>query len=161
MDIQFEREVSQNLVLASWALWGATSRYDEEVNSERGVPFPQMFLVLPLVFHKKSASIIQAKQMTEGSFYRALTDNRTLIVGLQQRVQNYSDITMKALNLSFASKLLLLDKDSLEIAPGRKSLPAGTQENDVKIIIKASKRIGYWLAITDFSVVCKLLRIRF
>lgn len=161
MDIHFEREVSQNLVLASWALWGAALRYDQELKSERGIPFAHMFIVLPLAFHQQSASIIKNKTMKEGSFYRALADNRTLMVGLQQRVQNYSDITMKALNLSFASKLLLLDKDSLEISPGRKTLPEGNPEQDVKTIINASKRIGYWLSVTDFSVLCNILRVRF
>lgn len=161
MDIQFEREVSQNLVLASWALWGATLQYDKELKSERGVPFTHIFVVLPLVFHQQSANIIQGKTMTEGSFYRSIAENRTLMVGLQQRLQSYSNITLKALNLSFASKLLLMDEDTFEISPGRKTLPDGTPQQEVNTIIKASKRIGYWLAVTEFSVLCNILRIRF
>ncbi|MCG8587216.1 MAG: DUF6521 family protein [Pirellulales bacterium] len=160
MDIRFERDVSQNVALASWALWSATLQYDKTLKSERGIPFSQMFIVLPLSLHEPSAAIIKSKTMTEGSFYRALTDDRTLSVGLQQRLQNYSETTLKALNVSFSSKLLLLDRDALEVVPGRKTFP-GRATDEIKVISNAAKRVGYWLAVTEFPVLCNLLRIRY
>lgn len=160
MNIDFERNVSQNSVLASWALWSAAVRYDKEVKSEHGIPFNQIFVVLPFALHERSASVIKSKTMTEGSFYRALTDDRSLIVGLQQRLQHHSSTTLRALSVSFASKLLLLDRQALEVAPGRKTLP-DTPDQAVKDILSAAKRIGYWLAVTDFAVMCNLLKIRY
>ncbi|HBN76684.1 MAG TPA: hypothetical protein DD473_12870 [Planctomycetaceae bacterium] len=163
MDIDFEREVSQNAVLGSAALWAATNQYCEDIDTDRGVPIAHLFLVIPLVFHRQSAETIYKLQMTAGSFYRAMTDEKTITVGLQRRLQNHSRNTFEALNLAFASKLLILDQEELEVIPGRKSLPFTYPKHatDAKNIVAAGKRVGNWLAVTEFPVLCKLLRIRF
>jgi hypothetical protein len=160
MDIRFERDISQNIGLASWAIWEAVVRFDQEVKAARGLPFPHVFVVLPLVLHRRSAEMIKAKTMTEGSFYRTLTEERGLSAGLQERVQGFANTTLNATNIACAAKLLLLDPDSLFLFPGRKSIPV-TASPEAKQVLQAARRIGYWLAITDFPILCNLLRIRF
>jgi hypothetical protein len=159
VDIAFERDLSRNPALAASALWAAAFRFSEEAGSERGIEFEQMFIVLPIAFHRRSAESVQGKTMTEGSFYRAIAADRTLVVGLQERVQDCFRITLEAMNLAFASRLLVLDPQRLQIYPGRKSFPCGIPK-DVKPIMGSAKRVGYWLAVTDFPVLCNLLRIR-
>lgn len=165
MDIDFEREVSQNVAFCSWALWECCHRFDDQVDSARGIPLPQMFLVLPLTLSKRVADTIQTKNMTEGSFFRALTEDRSIMAGLQRRLHGQAVRTRRALNLSFASGLIRLDRDVLEVYPGRKSLPGqpamSSLAEDFKRILFASRRLGYWMATTEFSVICNLLKVRY
>jgi hypothetical protein len=165
MEIDFEREISQNALISSWGLWACAVRFHEEVKGSRGIPFPQMFIVLPLLLHQKSAGVIKGKTMVAGSFYRALGEDRTLVVGLQERLQGHAWNTLRALNLSFASELLRLDRDTLQIYPGLRKLPNGavvsSLPEDVQQVINAGRRVGYWLAETEFDVICSLLKIRY
>jgi hypothetical protein len=166
MDLQFERRVAQNTAIAAWAIWTCAVSFDKEAGPERKLFFPYCFLVLPLSFHQSTARAVSKLQMTEGSFYRALTQNRTIVVGLQSRIRSLSGDTYRALNLSFASGLLRLDKDEpLSVCPGRKTLPsqfpASLMPQDVAEIIATARRLGYWFATNEFSAICDLLRVRF
>ena len=166
MDLRFERHVAQNTAIEAWALWACAVRFDRTVDSERGLQLPFCFLILPLVFHGATAKAISGLTMTEGSFYRALTQNRTIMLGLQSRVRGLADDTFRALNLAFAAGILRLDKtETLSVFPDRKTLPSAlgsTQPSeDVTEIMGAARRLGYWFATNELSVVCNLLRVRF
>jgi hypothetical protein len=166
VDLRFERRVAQNTAIETWALWSCAVRFDQAVGPERGLELPFCFLVLPMVLHASTAKAISGLQMTEGSFYRALTQNRTIMLGLQSRVRSLADDTLHALNLAFPARLLRLDKaEQISVFPGRKTLPppltAAQMSEDVTQIIGASRRLGYWFATNELSVVCSLLKVRF
>ena len=67
-----------------------------------GVPLPLVFLVLPLTFHKRSATVLASKAQP-GALYKALGDDRELTIGLQERMQAMSDRTFQALSIGFQS----------------------------------------------------------
>lgn len=166
LDTLFERRVSQNTALGAFAVWQSAVSFTDETKSDRGLPLTHSFLVLPLVFHRASAEVISTKQMTEGSFFRAITEARTISVGLQARVSAMYSQTCSAVNLGLASALLRMDKEGdYQLYPSRKSLPGeqprSTLGEDVSTILKASRRLGYWFAVTDFATLCNLLRVRF
>lgn len=160
MDIRFERDISQNISLAAWALWATAMRFDKEVHAARGVPIVSMFVVLPLVFHRESAIAIKSKMMTEGSLFRTLTEERGLNAGLQERLQSLSVTTISAINIACAAGILFCDREALTLSPARKTLPV-TLNDESKLVLNAAKRVGYWLAVTDISILCNLLKIRF
>jgi hypothetical protein len=88
------------------------------------------------------------------------------MLGLQSRVRGLADDTFRALNLAFAAGILRLDKtETLSVFPDRKTLPSAlgsTQPSeDVTEIMGAARRLGYWFATNELSVVCNLLRVRF
>jgi hypothetical protein len=151
MDILFEQRVIQNTALASETIWQAVHEAHEAKKRISGVPFPLVFLVLPLTFHRRTAKVLASKAQP-GAIYKALADDRELTVGLQERMQAMSDRTYQALSAGFQTDLLKFDSDTLyEVFPGRKSSPIDHVTDDVKTIFAAAKRVGR--AFSEMSVV--------
>lgn len=160
-DILFEQKIVQNNALAAEALWQATQEAYEVTKRTEGVHFPLMFLVLPLTFHKRTASVLASKTQP-GVLYKALGEDREIVVGLQERMQAMSQRTFEALSISFQTGLLLLDRDNqFQIFPGRKTAPVTHVTQDVKIILKAAKRLGSAFSEMSFVQLSTHLNIKF
>jgi hypothetical protein len=115
------------------------------------VSFPLLFLVLPLAFHERSANSLASKTQP-GALYKALSEDREIVIGLQARMQALSDRTLHAISLAFQTELLLLDRAAQwQVYPGRKTPPITHATEDVKTIMAAAKRAGQ--AFAEMSVV--------
>lgn len=53
LDVLFEQELVQNIGLGAEAIFEAVAAYYKREKQMKGLPFPMVFLVLPLIFHKK------------------------------------------------------------------------------------------------------------
>lgn len=146
MDILFEQHVIQNTGLAAETIWQAVESAYEAKHRTEGVPFALAFLVLPLTFHELSAKALASKTQP-GALYKALADEREIIVGLQSRMQAMSDRTLEGLSIGFHTGLLLLDRDKQrQLVPGRRSPPVKHATEEVKTILNAAKRVGHAFA---------------
>lgn len=142
-DILFEQRVVQNTGLAAEVLWHAANEAYLANNRAEGVAFPLIFLVLPLCFHQRTAVTLSHKTQS-GAIYKALAEDREIIVGLQHRMQGLAERTLQALSIAFHSGLLVLDADSSkQIYPSRKSPPIRHVTDEVKTILSAAKRVGH------------------
>jgi len=161
IDILFEQKVIQNTGLAAEAIWQAVHECYEMKGRTEGVPFPLVFLVLPLAFHKRTANALASKSQP-GAIYKALADDREIPVGLQLRMQALSERTFHALSIGFSTGLLLLDQDhQRQIIPGKKTPPVTHVTEDVKIILKAAKRVGQTFAELTIVQLANHLEIKF
>jgi hypothetical protein len=151
IDVLFEQRVIQNTGLAAETLWQAVyEAYDTQGRTE-GVSFPLAFLVLPLAFHQRTAASLVSKTQP-GALYKALADDREILVGLQTRMQALSERTFQGLSIAFQTGLLRLDQDHRrQLLPGRKTPPVTHVTDEVKTILGAAKRVGQALA--EMSVV--------
>ena len=110
IDILFEQRVIQNTGLAAETIWQAVREaYDRKGRAE-GVAFPLAFLILPLAFHQRTATILASKTQP-GAFYKALGEDREITVGLQSRMEGMFERTLHALSIGFHSGLVQLDQD--------------------------------------------------
>lgn len=161
IDILFEQNIIQNTGLAAEAIWQAVNEAYETNGRTEGVPFPLVFLVLPLTFHKRTA-IALASKTQPGAIYKALADDREIPVGLQARMQAMSDRTLHALSIGFSTGLLKLDQDhQRQIIPGKKTPPVAHVTEDVKTILKAAKRVGQTFAELTIVQLASHLEIKF
>ncbi|MBP9224215.1 MAG: hypothetical protein KBF76_10125 [Verrucomicrobiales bacterium] len=161
MDILFEQKVIQNTGLAAEAIWQAVQESYESKGRSEGVSFPLVFLVLPLTFHKRTATSLATKAQP-GALFKALGDDREITVGLQERMQAMSDRTFQALSIGFQSGLILLDHDrQRQIIPGRKTTPVSHVTEDVKLVLNAAKRVGQAFAEMTAVQLSTHLNIRF
>lgn len=161
IDVLFEQQVIQNTGLAAEVIWQTVHDAYEANDRTQGVSLPLIFLVLPLTFHQRTARILASKTQP-GAIYKALADDREVIVGLQERMQAMSERTFHALSIAFHTGLLRLDQDHLrQLIPGRKTPPVAHVTDEVKTIMSAAKRVGH--AFSEMTVVqlSSHLKIRF
>lgn len=161
MNFLFEQRVVQNTGLAAEALWQAANDAYVAKGRVEGVAFPLVFLVLPLVFHKRTAEILARRQQS-GAIFKAIAADREIVVGLQARMEALAGRTLDALSIGFASGLLVLDvsKDR-QIIPGRRTAPVVHVTEEVRTILSAAKRIGFAFAEMTTEQLSTHLDIRF
>lgn len=161
IDVLFEQRVIQNTGLAAEVIWQAVQEgYDAKGRAE-GVSLPLAFLVLPLTFHQRTATVLATKTQP-GALYKALADDREITVGLQMRMQAMSERTFHALSIGFHTGLLRLDLDhQRQLIPGKKTPPVAHATDEVKIILNAAKRVGHAFAEMTLVQLSTHLNIRF
>jgi Family of unknown function (DUF6521) len=161
IDVLFEQRVIQNTSLAAETIWQAVREAYEGKGRSEGVALPLTFLILPLAFHQRTATLLASKTQP-GALYKALADDREITVGLQLRMQAMSERTLQALSIGFHSGLLQLDQDyQRQLIPGRKTQPVVHATNEVKTILNAAKRVGQAFAEMTLVQISTHLSIRF
>lgn len=166
MQSLFEKHVAENYAITAFALYAACRQFSQNTSEFAGLTLPQALLVPALVFHRKTAESFAKKTRTEGLFYRVVTENIQLIVGLQSRLQDSYDRTMRSIHFGVSTKILFVEKkSSFFVGASIIARPSATfgvkAHSDVQLILRAADRIGYCLANTEFSIVRAALRIEF
>lgn len=161
IDVLFEQHVIQNTGLAAETIWCAVNEAYKSKGRVEGVPLALVFLVLPLTFHQRTASVLASKTQP-GALYKAVGEDREIRVGLQDRMQAMADRTFQALSIGFQTKLLIMDSDIMrQLVPGRRTPPVAHQTEQVKTILSAAKRVGQGFAEMSVVQIAVNLGVRF
>ncbi len=160
MTLTTEAEIVQNPALGALALWAFTAEFYAQAQRQRGPTMPLALPILPMVLHEETVECIHNRHF-DGGLFLALADNRTLTLDLQDRMEAMTPQTMQALNLGFATNLLSYDRESGEIRPRRLTAPVRPLQPEVRDILAASQRLGYWFYTINIEQLCSYLRIRF
>ncbi len=159
-----EYEIIQNPVLGAAAITQAVIEYREA--RDEGMPLALVMVVLPMVFHKETTELIAGMNKVGGGLRRAIREDRTLSVGLQQRMEKMAELSFTALNLALScKKCLTLDLETnILVIPCRKTMPGadmGYGDGGGGEILKAAMRVGYWLGSYNMTAMCRQLDLRF
>lgn len=161
IDVLFEQQVVQNPGLGAEALWYAVNATYQEKDRTEGFPLLLAFIVLPLVFHRRSA-IELASKAKPGALYKAISNCREITLGFQERMQALSDRTLQSLSIAFSTGLLLLDyAEEPQLIPGIKSPPVVHVTEEVKTLLAAAKRVGQAISEIPKTQIATHLNIRF
>jgi site-specific DNA-adenine methylase len=160
MEIVDEYEVIQNCALGALALWTFAAEYYLKSDEKYGPNLAVAMLVLPLVYNEHFVNSVFRRNL-KGGFYNALNDDKALFLGVQDRMQSMATLTLKSINICFSAKLLTYDKDNSELLPIRTNTPAYKDNDSIKDILSASKRLGYWFSTLNFQELCALLKVRY
>ena len=152
-----EPEIVQNDALSGLLLWAFTKEFCAK--QPAGVALLWFSPVLPLVFHHDTVKAVSHRRF-DGGIYLALTEDRTLVSGLQHRMESMMAQTFAGLNLAVASKLLKLDDNRQRVTSLRRTepMPLGGK---IKPLIATAERFGYWFGSSTPEEVVSLLQIRF
>jgi hypothetical protein len=159
-DALFEQRIIQNTGLAAEIIWQAVHESYEGNRRENGVYFPLVFLILPLVFHKRTAQLLATKKQP-GAIFKLLDDDREVLIGLQDRMQALYGRSVQALSIAFSTGLLKFDQQKHQLYPGVKSLHVEHVSDEVKTIFKATKRVGQTFSELSLVQVFTALEVRF
>jgi len=160
MRLETETELVQNPVLGGIIIWSFVNAYDRQLHYQRGPQLPFLLPILPMAFHQETVRSLQGRQR-EGGLDLALTENRTLTLDLQERMESMLSQSMRALNLSLASKLISYDRVSGQLRSERRTPPFNFESLDLRQMMRTANRLGYWFSTISPERICFSLRIRF
>lgn len=161
MDSLFESNLVQNTAFGAVALWQFAASYYKLRAKVEGPSLPAAMLLLPMVFHDATVQAI-ADRNRDGALLKALAADRTIVVGLQQRVQVHVDRTIRSLAFAASAGLIRLDKRSgVSVVPLVAVQPFKYASPECQRVLKAADRLGHSLALSGFETCCSLLGVRF
>lgn len=116
--------------------------YQQE--SKRPMPFSLVYLILPMVLHRKTRERI--KSVTQMQIW--IQRNPELLIGFADRARNMVPITNEAVEFLINSGIIALTNNAeLELAKMFKSLSVSKYTNDeIKECIGKSSSVGKWFA---------------
>lgn len=155
----------QNSAFGSLLLWRFVVGYSEANSTHSSPPLPLMFLVLPIAFHEETFEQVHSTRVKSGlrAFVGKFSDSRIskndLILAIQTRAQSLRDLSLDALRLALATKILLLDMDkgvvtATSVTPPRVGIP-----DSIRSLIKDVEKFGAWcgrLSLHEISVNLKV-----
>lgn len=161
LDVLFEQKLVQNAGLGAEAIFEAVAAYYKHEKQTRGLPFPMVFLVLPLVFHKKTVVAIKSRKGA-GALRKALRADREISIGLQQRMESMYDATVSACSLALGAGLLLYDCETGQLFPAQTFPSQIRHDSDAVADIRAAaKRVGISFSELTLSEISTLLEVVF
>lgn len=153
----------QNPALGAVLLWRFTCEYYS--NENRPVPFPLLFVVLPIVFRQDLCGVIKSTQKASGLskvseklFSGKLNDSIHYVnnTAIQMR-----DLTLESFNIAVEANLISLSTESATVSPLTTAFRKYTPRGDCKIMLSAAEKLGSWCAELTLLEVAKWLKVRF
>ncbi|KUO76694.1 MAG: hypothetical protein APF81_11525 [Desulfosporosinus sp. BRH_c37] len=123
-------------------IYHAIKTYSEE--TKRPMPFPLVYLILPLVLHRKTRQRI--KSVTQMQIW--IQRNPDVLIGFANRTESMVQITNEAVEFLMQSGIVTLTNNAdLDLEQLFKSLSASKYTNDeIKECISKSSNIAKWFA---------------
>ena len=123
-------------------LYHAIKSYQEE--SKRPMSFPLVYLILPLVLHRKTRERI--KSVTQMQIW--IQRNPEMLIGFSERAKNLVSITNEAVEFLMQSGIITLTNNAeLEQAQLVKAINSSKYTNDeIKDCITKSSSVAKWFA---------------
>ena len=162
MDEQFELDLVQNTGLAAEVLFMTVLAYYKGRNSINGLPFPLAFLVLPLLFHRRTVEDIKRRKGC-GTLYKAIKEDREIPIGLQSRMESMFNRTLSACFLAVSADMMIIDTKTGELIPLIRNLPkdALPTTSATMDIFHAANRLGKAFAEHSVEEVLKITEVVF
>ena len=157
MNRLIEPEIVQNDAIAAVVLWAFVNEYC--TLKPEGVSLLWLVPILPIVFHNDTVESIYNRNY-DGGMLLALAQDRTLVSGLQGRMESMTAQTLSALNVALAAKLIEIDESGRNVVSLRRT-PPFTYGLNIKPLIATAERLGYWFGSSSDDMIASSLRIRF
>jgi len=146
--------------LGAVVLSAFTVEFCDQKRRQAGPPLPYLLPVLPMVMHEETVTNIYRRHF-DGGLLLAIAEDRTLTLELQERMEAMMPQTMRALNVAFSAGLLSYREDAGQIWAESRHLPNLPRSEEIKPLIAAATRLGYWFSTISIEQLCSYLRIRF
>ena len=160
-----DREVMyvQNPAIGAALLWRFVCGYYASDN--RPVPFPVLFVVLPIIFRQDLCTVIRSTQKASGlsKVSEKLFKNKEndSIHFVNNTAIKMRELTLEAFNIAVESNLLSLIAENATVFPLITSESKYTAKGDGKNMINAAEKLGVWCSELTLLEVTKWLKVRF
>lgn len=155
----------QNPALGAYLISRFTVGYINENQSL--VPFPLLFIVLPMIFRSDIVDFIASTYKTSGLryFVEKFTEKKylknDLIIQINKQSQEYKILTMESLRVAMANDLVTLQDDIYFLPLEENIKKFKTNSGELEKMIKAAEKLGAWCARLSLAEISQILKVRF
>lgn len=161
---QFDREISnvQNPAIGAAILWRFVCGYYKYGN--KFVPFPLLFVVLPIIFREDLCKVINSTNQASGfnkvseKLFKSSSNDQLLSVN--NAAISMRELTLQSFNIGMAANLYSMDFNTAYVFPLRQTNRSGLS-SPTKKLLNASEKMGGWCAELSLLEICNLLKVRF
>lgn len=161
---QFDREISnvQNPAIGAAILWRFVCGHYKR--GYKSVPFPLLFVVLPITFREDLRIVISSTRRTSGfskvseKLFKGLSNDQLLSVN--NTAISMRELTLQSFNIGIAANLYSMDLNTAYVSPLRQTSYTRLS-GPTKSLLSASEKIGEWCAELSLLEISNLLKVRF
>ncbi|MCL2681624.1 MAG: DUF6521 family protein [Streptococcaceae bacterium] len=162
---ELSREVYlvQNPAIGAAILWRFVCGYYDSDNESRQVPFPLLFVVLPIIFREDLRDVISSTNKPSGlqkvSEKLFASKQADLFCGIQNTAEQYKETTLSAINIAVGANLISVSgKTALVIPIQTKTtrMPKSCEK-----LLKQAEKLGLWCSSLSLHEISTLLKVRF
>ncbi len=157
----------QNPALGALLLWRFAIGYEKESKTRNPVPIPLLYIVLPIILHEETASIIETTKQSSGlrafsdKFLKSAVSKSDLILSIQDRAIKMRKLTTDSLKQCISSRLIAIDPYKgvavpLTVTPPRVGIPL-----PIKAMLKQVEKLGCWCSQPSLYEVSLILKVGF
>ena len=162
-----ETEDVQNPGLGALAVWRFANGYALASQEHRPTPIPLLFLVLPLLYHEGTLEILSSTRRGGGlrNFAGKFSDSQhrkaDLLLDLHERCVRMRPLSLDALRLALATKLLAIDIEKAVALPLTKTAPKAGVPHAIQLMLQNAEKFGAWCAVLSLHEVSLILKVTF
>lgn len=153
----------QNPAIGAALLWRFVCGYYS--NENRPVPFPLLFVVLPIGFCQDLCTVIKGTQKASG----LSKVSEKLFSGKQNDSIHYvnataiqmRELTLEAFNIAVEANLVAMSAETATVFPMVTTFRKYTPKGDCKDMMNAAEKLGAWCSGLTLLEIAKWLKVRF
>lgn len=159
-----DREVYyvQNPAIGAAVLWQFICGYYSK--ESKAVPFPLLFVVLPIIFREDLCTIIKTTQkgkglskVSEKLFKEKKNDD---LYTINNTAIALRPLTMDSFNIGVSAKLFTMDISTATVFPLTQVKKSGLA-TPTKRLLDAAEKLGIWCEELSLLEICEWLKVRF
>ncbi len=163
LDVDREVMYVQNPAIGAALLWRFVCSY--YANDNQPVPFPLLFVVLPIIFRRDLCDVIKSTQrksgiskMSEKLFKDKKNDNIHFINNAARQMRA---LTLEAFNIAVDANLISLIAENAVVYPLVVTASRYTAKGDTKDMLNAAEKLGVWCSGLTMFEISKWFKVRF
>ena len=153
----------QNPGLGAVIIWRFTIGYWD--NSKNPVPFPLLFLVLPVIFREDFVDLIVKTRKSSGliKFSQKIYDKKKIdeLYELNNSMIKLRELTLDSIRIGTSYKLFSVEKEKAYLYPNISINIDKQWSYETNRLLTASERFGIWSSELSIMEICALLKVRF
>ena len=162
-ELNKEVYIVQNPAIGAAILWYFTCGYYDNDNEGRQVPFPLLFIVLPIIFREDLRDIISKTNKPSGlqkvSQKLFKTKQIDLLFSIQNSAEQYKEITLTAINIAVGANLINISNETALVMPIQtktSKMPKSSEK-----LLNLAEKLGIWCSVLSLHEISQMLKVRF
>ena len=153
----------QNPALGATIIWQFVSGY-YSVNAS-AVPFPLLFVVLPIIYNEELRTVIKSTQARSGlsKISEKLIKHKSndSLYSIHAVAESLKMTSLQSICIASDTKLIYVDLSSALVFPISNKKPPKLRSSEIAHMHSSAFKIGQWCAGLSLVDICRQLKVRF